>query len=316
MLNKLLPSQYFAPEILPFADREWFPKSDNNVPSGFGSSFGNATGPSVFGSSNRNESVWFEEIKKDLPANFYENRKKGENDSYICKLIQEDLIKEFITYVNQNNISLKSTIKPSIYETNDFLIQKQNVSNSNFPSFGFNQSNSNNSINNGITLIEYAAFFGSIQIFQYLKINGAEMDQKLWLYSIHGKNAEIIHILEERHIEPTIRVQDNNGLGFGFGTAKERKSYKGCFIESIKCNHNGIANYILSNYLQNGDEKSSETIIESIKYYNFDFMEKEEIKNSFCYLYYYEYYSLVKILLLTAQDIKINQKMIQHHIIQ
>ncbi|KAK8899033.1 hypothetical protein M9Y10_001330 [Tritrichomonas musculus] len=130
--------------------------------------------------------VWVEEIKNDLPANFFENRKKGENDSYICKLIQEELIEEFITYVNQSNISLKSTIKPSIYETNAFLIQKQNESNDNSPgisgfSFGFNQCNSNDIINNGVTLMEYAAFFGSIQIFQYLEINGAEMNQTLWL---------------------------------------------------------------------------------------------------------------------------------------
>ena len=69
--------------------------------------------------------------------------------------------------------------------------------------------------------MEYAAFFGSIQIFQYLKINGVEMNQELWLYSIHGKNAEIIHLIEERHIEPTIA---------------DVNSYKECFIESISAN--------------------------------------------------------------------------------
>ena len=148
-----------------------------------------------------------------MPPNFFENREKGENDSYICKLIREDSIDEFIEYVNKSNISLESTINQSIYETNAFLIQKQNE----YIILRFNQSNSNSSI----TLMEYAAFFGSIQIFQYLKINGVEMNQELWLYSIHGKNAEIIHLIEERHIEPTIA---------------DVNSYKECFIESISAN--------------------------------------------------------------------------------
>ena len=34
--------------------------------------------------------------------NFYEKRKIGENDKYICKLIREDSIEEFIIYVNKN----------------------------------------------------------------------------------------------------------------------------------------------------------------------------------------------------------------------
>ena len=73
----------------------------------------------------------------------------GENESYICKVIRDDNVVEFITYVNQNSISLNSNIRTSIYETNSFLLKAYNLS-----------------------LIEYAAFFGSIQIFQYLQMNG------------------------------------------------------------------------------------------------------------------------------------------------
>ena len=36
----------------------------------------------------------------------------------ICTLIQKDSVEEFISYVNTQSISLKCTISPSIYETN------------------------------------------------------------------------------------------------------------------------------------------------------------------------------------------------------
>ena len=85
---------------------------------------------------------------QEFTNEFFEKRKIGENDNHICQLIRKDLIEEFIVYVNRNNISLESLINPSIFETNSFLLKNKEVS-----------------------LIEYAAFFGSIQIFQYLKIN-------------------------------------------------------------------------------------------------------------------------------------------------
>ena len=37
---------------------------------------------------------------------FYTNRKNGENDSFICKLIRDDSVIEFITHINRTNISL------------------------------------------------------------------------------------------------------------------------------------------------------------------------------------------------------------------
>ena len=80
-----------------------------------------------------------------LSPEFDEKLKIGENDSYICHLIRNDSIEKFVIFVNQTNLNLSSQIKSSIFETNLFLIK-----------------------NDETTLIEYAAFFGSIQIFQYL----------------------------------------------------------------------------------------------------------------------------------------------------
>lgn len=87
----------------------------------------------------------------------------GENDSYLCQLIRDDLVDDFIVYINKNNLSLFRKIEPSIFETNLFLIQKK-------PS-----------------LIEYATFYGSVQIFQYLRFSEVELDSSLWFYAIHSK---------------------------------------------------------------------------------------------------------------------------------
>lgn len=119
---------------------------------------------------------WYKDINKELPENFYELRKSGENDNFICKLIREDSLNEFISFISQNNIPLNSKIDDSIYETNKYLIK------------------------NHPRLIEYSAFCGSIQIFKYLKSNGVEIDSLLWRYAIHGNNPEIIHIIEDKNM--------------------------------------------------------------------------------------------------------------------
>ena len=73
---------------------------------------------------------------------FDEKRKKGENCSYLCNLIQNDSIVEFITYINQKNIQHSAKIQSSIYETNPLFIEDDT------------------------DLIYYSAFYGSIQIYQ------------------------------------------------------------------------------------------------------------------------------------------------------
>ena len=99
----------------------------------------------------------YQRPKITFPDSFIKDRKDGENSSYICKLIRNDSIQEFNAYVHKNNISLSKTeINNSIFETNQFLMKKK------------------------VTLIEYAAFFGSIQIFKYLIMNGVDLTPSLW----------------------------------------------------------------------------------------------------------------------------------------
>ena len=180
----------------------------------------------LFIDANKTKELFEELLKEDsqILDHFQEKRKERQNDSHICSLIRQDLIDKFVIYTNQTNFELSSEIKPSIYETNSFLIENQPT-----------------------TLIEYAAFFGSIQIFQYLKLNNVELSSSLWLYGIHSNDADIIHLLEECQVDPP-----NN-------------SYEKCFIEAIKCHHNDIANYIKNNYLSQRDNLlSDDEIISTI----------------------------------------------------
>ena len=182
------------------------------------------------------------------------------------------MIEDFIIYLGKNCCSVNSIINSSIYETNNFLLK-----------------------NTGVTLIEYAVFFGSIQIFDYLRQNGAELKSSLWLYVIHCKNPEIINFLEENQI---LSLKDN------------KLSFEQIFKESIKCHHINVANYIQDNYLQNKKELSNDTPINCLKYYNFMSLNCDiNNEKSFYYLCKYDFYLLV-LAIMEKINIDINKKII------
>lgn len=106
-----------------------------------------------------------EEISKEIPENYEDQRLIGENDSLLCQLIQNDSIEEFAIYVNKTNTSLFSEIKPSIFETNLIFLKEKP------------------------TLIEYATFYGSIQVVQFLYMNKVDLSSSLWIYAIHSLKA-------------------------------------------------------------------------------------------------------------------------------
>ncbi|KAK8854420.1 hypothetical protein M9Y10_016982 [Tritrichomonas musculus] len=203
----------------------------------------------------------FEFIPKDKLLdynNFPKNRDENENTSQLCKIIQKDSIDDFIQFVNQNNIRLDSNVYVSLVDSNSFLFK------------------------NDLSLIEYSAFFGSIQIFKYLFLNKVRCDRFLWQYAIHGNNFEIIHILEEMKFE----FFEN----FNFVYL--------CYEEAVKCHHNEIANYFLENYLDESYSKKNSYSFLAVfmNYYNFEFIELDDLKNisilnavEFDYDYFAEY---------------------------
>lgn len=103
--------------------------------------------------------------------------KEGENDSTICKLIRQDAIQEFVSYVNRTNLSPMRMIKADFYESNSLLIEKE------------------------ACIIEYAFFYESIQIIKYLRNNHVKFTPKIFQYAIHSNNPEMIEYLEKNNIQ-------------------------------------------------------------------------------------------------------------------
>ena len=173
-------------------------------------------------------------------------------------MIRNDLIEEFAIYVSKVNLKLSAaTVKMSIFETNNFLLK------------------------NKPTLIEYATFYGSFQIFKFLQLNNVELTPSLWLYAIHGGNADIIHVLEENQVKPP---KEN-----------EKKFFKKCLIESIKCHHNDFAKYIEENFeIMNDDD----IISKSFKYHNYSrFHSNFEKCDNFFYVCLNNFNKLVNFLM-------------------
>ncbi|KAK8864912.1 hypothetical protein M9Y10_010439 [Tritrichomonas musculus] len=213
-------------------------------------------------------------INNENLEKFETSRQKGENDDILSTIIQNDSIDDFITYINSSSIPFSTTIEPTIYESNSFLFNKSPC------------------------LIEYASFYGSIQIFKYLYINKAEMTPSIWLYAIHGRNPELIHLLEEKKIYTSC-----------FKITKDL-TISDYYIEAIKCHHNELADYIQNNLIQYEQINEDDVRFNSLKHYNYSFFP-EDLNNdtSFFYLCQFGYPQLVRIILKTG-NININARII------
>lgn len=207
------------------------------------------------------------EISDKITDDFDIKREVGENESYLCKLIRNDSIDDFVIYINQSNLSLTDTkIERSIFETNPILLKRTKV-----------------------TIFEYVTFYGAIRIFNYLLLNGIELTSSLWTFAIHSNNAEIISKLEENNVEP------------------EDDSYTNLLYEAIKCHHNDIVRYLHSNYSEKLGKYSIYTFSIILQKYNFEFIRPNLInKYTFKYLCKYGYYDLVEYLI-KNENININQ---------
>lgn len=117
------------------------------------------------------------------------------------------------------------------------------------------------------------------------------MNPNLWIFVIHGRNPELVHLLEQHQIEP------------------ENKNYKNCLEESIKCYSNDIAVYIQDNYCFDINESNFFDDL-YFKYRNYEFFPNNLNEMPFIFLLCkYNYIFLVNEILLTCK-ININQEMI------
>ena len=196
-------------------------------------------------------------------SEFYKNRRIGENNDKICELIRNDSLDDFIIYINKLNISPSSYIKNSIFETNSFLLHQEEEHES-------------------VTFIEYAAFFGAIQIVKYLIANNVNSN-RLLLFAIHSNNYELIQMLET-----------------------DSTDYKEIFDMAIQCHHNEVANYIKTNHLENDGEIDDDSFKNCLKNYNFSFIQPKKIDIKYLEALCLYDYSYVLDIILKTNNIDVN----------
>ncbi|KAK8892689.1 hypothetical protein M9Y10_029929 [Tritrichomonas musculus] len=167
-----------------------------------------------------------------------------EEDTKICSLIRDDLIDDFIVYVNSTNIDINKLINTENQSANLFL-QNRKV----------------------VTLIQYAIYYGAIQIFNYLKLNGAIVSDA-WKFAVYSNSAEMIHLLEQNDIK----------------LSKYDVDY--CIEASIRAHCSKIAIYLINNY---SDKNVEDYYMFSFQYYNFDFFLEEDFDLSVIFLFLFEY---------------------------
>lgn len=187
--------------------------------------------------------------------NFEKKRQEGENDSDLCRSIRKDSLDEFISIYNDQSLGPISTVPRSVFETNILLAK------------------------NAVTILEYAAFFGSISIVDFLLKTGKKPPKTLWIYAIHSGSIEMIHFLEEN------------------GNKPEKCFYEKYFLTAIKCHCNDIAHHIFDTYFEDKNKKFYE---QCFAYYNFEFLPDDFTDNYesiFEYACHYDYVKIVKILM-------------------
>lgn len=104
-----------------------------------------------------------------------------------------------------------------------------------------------------ISFIDLAAYYSSIQIFKFLFLSNADINEETFSYAVFGGCYEIIHILEEKK---KLKNQINEKH----------------LIIAIQTHQHDIAEYIINNIGKSDvDYITPEVMSQSIEYYNLDF---------------------------------------------
>ncbi|KAK8845749.1 hypothetical protein M9Y10_020667 [Tritrichomonas musculus] len=212
-------------------------------------------------------------ITNDKEKMLYSNLQK------VQPIFSNDYIFEKTREIGENCINVCLIIRKDSLDEFISYVNKKNISlDSSFQPSVF-ETNSF-LIKNKANLIDYSAFFGSIRIFKYLLKMNVTQSPSLMLYAIHGNNYQIIHILEDNKTD----IDDND-------------YYFNCFIESIKCHHNELAEYFKNKMSQGLNEAA---IIKMLKYYNFEYLTDFDNIDQLNLLYYlcrYDHFIPAKLLL-------------------
>ena len=171
---------------------------------------------------------------------FTKARSKGENTSTICQLIREDSIEKFDEYVTKNCIDLNGRIQRSIFETNPLLNKKR------LP-----------------TLIEYAAFYGSVKIFNFLRMKGAKIEPFLMKFAVHSNKADMILLAEQFVDKEDLSVED---------------FYQLSFDETLKCHNFRLSEYFINKFV------NYPKMDKSVKWLNYEYFPTTIGESVFYYI--------------------------------
>ena len=184
---------------------------------------------------------------------FEELRQIGENEDEACKIIRSDSVKDFEDFVKRSN--------------------KSSVQNIFFPLTIYETSWA--ILRKGAWLTDYAAYSGSFNIFNYLVSQNAGLKQDLWIFAIHGNNIQILERLKQTIMKP-------------YADTRMRS-----LIESYKCHHIKVTDFVWKNYFQKVKKKSDvdfDVDVDDVEEEDYDDFDNG-LFNRFVYAFKYHNYS-------------------------
>ena len=129
---------------------------------------------------------------------------EGRNPLEIANLIRNDDVEKLQEISSQVDFDFDQAVEPSLYERCSFINQEGGY----------------------ISLIDYAAFFGSVKCFKFLLLNDSELINTA-KYAVAGGNFEIIHLCEQNHA-----------------------LFEGTYKAAIKFHQNDIFRYLYENKIE------------------------------------------------------------------
>lgn len=117
-------------------------------------------------------------IAKDEYDNYIEMITEGETNMKIIRLMYDDNISEFISYITVTNFDLRKEYHFQFPSANKAITHRQ-----------------------CLTMTQIAASLGAFQIFKYIIDHTYRIGYNMWMFAIYGGNPEIIHYLEDNYLD-------------------------------------------------------------------------------------------------------------------
>lgn len=185
--------------------------------------------------------------------------------SQICRYIQNDSIRDFVTFVTLNdNFNMNQEVPyDPMFEIDPFLYKNDEK-----PS-----------------VLEYAFYCGSMKIINYLLNNyEGKLDSKLWFYAIHSGEPKLITLLEGR-------------------TDSFNDHFDQYFKEAVTFHQNAIAAYLLNSYPEYHQNIQSNYMLIAIGNHNYYWLTTDfNLEGAFYYLFKSHYRELANFYIKAKQE--------------